>query len=167
MPNYNNPNLNLQQPQMNMMSGLMGPSQIPSPYGNNNMLLNNTPYDNYMGNRRIDSQELLSHQFLKCRPVSSKDEARACQIDLDGSLWVFTDLGNGKIYTKQINNDGTATFKTYTFTEDENPYSSTEYVTKEEFNRVVSALMAAMQSKGSQEPVPATADSKSSTAMNF
>lgn len=149
MPNYNNPNLNLQQPQMNMMNGLVGQPQMQSPYGNNNMLLSNTPYNNYMGNGRIDTQDLLSHQFLKCRPVSSKDEARAYQIDLDGSLWVFTDLGNGKIYTKQVNNDGTATFKTYAFTEDENPYTSTEYVTKEEFNKVVHSLMAAIQPAGS------------------
>ena len=74
MPNYTNPSFNLQQPQMNMM---MGQPQMQIPYGNNNMLLSNTPYDNYMGNRRMDSQDLLSHQFLKCRPVSSKDEARA------------------------------------------------------------------------------------------
>lgn len=171
MPNYNNPNLNLQQPQMNMMNGMMGQPQVQFPYGNNNMLLNNTPYDNYMGNRRIDSQDLLSHQFLKCRPVSSKDEARAYQIDLDGSLWVFTDLGNGKIYTKQVNNDGTATFKTYVFTEDENPYNSTEYVTKEEFNKVIQTLMAAMQPVSSQESVPvsnnAVNGNKATTTMNF
>jgi hypothetical protein len=36
------------------------------------------------------------------------------QIDLDGSLWVFPNVANGKIYTKQINNDGTASFKIYT-----------------------------------------------------
>lgn len=129
MPNYTNPNLNLQATQ-GMMNGILAQQQIQSPYGSNNMLLNNTPYDNYMGNRRLDPQDLLPHQFLKCRPVSSKDEARACQIDLDGSLWVFTDLGNGKIYTKQINNDGTAAFKTYAEVEDEIPYNSTEYVTK-------------------------------------
>jgi hypothetical protein len=58
------------------------------------MLLNNTPYENYMGRMNNNSQNLLSNQFLKCRPVSSKEEARAFQIDLDGSLWVFTDLGN-------------------------------------------------------------------------
>jgi len=134
------------------------PPQVPIqfPYGNNNMLLNNTPYDNYMG-RVSGSQNLLANQFLKCRPVSSKDEARAYQIDLDGSLWVFTDVGNGKIYTKQVNNDGTATFKTYVFTEDENPYNSNEYVTKEEFNKVIQTLMAAMQPTGQQEPAPAPA----------
>jgi hypothetical protein len=146
MANYNNPNY-LQQPQL--MNGMMGQPQVQFPYGSNNMLLSNTPYNNYMGNKPIDSQDLLSNQFLKCRPVSSKDEARAFQIDLDGSLWVFTDLGNGKIYTKQVNNDGTATFKTYAFTKDENPYASTEYVTKEEFNKVIQALMATMQPKSS------------------
>lgn len=171
MQNYTNPNLNLQQPQMNMMNGLMGQPQIQPPYGSNNMLLSNSPYNNYMGNRRIDSQDLLSNQFLRCRPVSSKEEARAYQIDLDGSLWVFTDLGNGKIYTKQVNNDGTATFKTYAFTEDENPYNSnTEYVTKEEFNRTIQTLIAAMQPTSSQEPVP-TANNENNNSkaatMNF
>ena len=69
----------------------------------------------------------------------------AYQIDLDGSLWVFTDVGNGKIYTKQVNNDGTAAFKTYIFTEEEGPYNSNDYVTKSEFNKVVQTLMAAIQ----------------------
>jgi hypothetical protein len=38
--------------------------------------------------------------YIKGRPVVSIDEARASQIDLDGSLYVFPDLGNKKIYTK-------------------------------------------------------------------
>lgn len=160
MANYNNPNY-LQQPQL--MNGMSGQSQLQFPYGSNNMLLSNTPYNNYMGNRPIDSQDLLSNQFLKCRPVSSKDEARAFQIDLDGSLWVFTDLGNGKIYTKQVNNDGTAAFKTYVFTEDQNPFSSTEYVTREEFNKALQSLMAAMQTTSSTEQVPL----QQKTVMNF
>lgn len=142
MLNYDNSNINL--PSQNMI-GQQQQAPIQFPYGNNNMSFNNgaSPYNNYMG--RINNfQNVLPNQYLKCRPVSSKDEARAYQIDLDGSLWVFTDVGNGKIYTKQINNDGTAAFKTYVFTEDENPYNSTEYVTKEEFNKVVQALMAAI-----------------------
>ena len=161
MPNYNNPNFNLQQPQMNnnMMNGMAGQPQIYNPYGNNNMLLNNSLYDNYLGNRRIDPQDLLSHQFLKCRPVSSKEEARAYQIDLDGSLWVFTDIGNGKIYTKQVNNDGTATFKTYAFVEDENSYGSNEFVTKEEFNKVIQTLMSGIQSMKN--------NNDKTSAMNF
>ena len=85
MANYN-PNLGglQQQTPANFMSQQ---TPVQFPYGNNNMLLSNTPYDNYMG-RMNGSQNLLSNQFLKCRPVSSKDEARAYQIDLDGSLWV-------------------------------------------------------------------------------
>lgn len=118
MANYNS---NFSMPNM---------QNLQFPYGNNNMLLSNSPYDNYMG-RTNGSQNMLSNQFLKCRPVSSKDEAKAYQIDLDGSLWVFTDVGNEKVYTKQVNNDGTATFKTYALVEDEDPYKSNEYVTKE------------------------------------
>ena len=134
MATYNNPNTGAQMPLWQQQQ----PVQFP--YGSNNMLLSNTPYDNYnMGNRiNANTQSLSQNQFLKCRPVSSKDEARAYQIDLDGSLWVFTDLGNNKIYTKQVNNDGTATFKTYAFTQDENPYnSSNDYITRDEFNKVV------------------------------
>lgn len=128
------------------------PTNIPKgtvkfPYGNNS-LLTNSPYDNYMGRT---NQSNIYNQFLRCRPVSSKQEAWACQIDLDGSLWVFTDVGNDKIYTKQINPDGTATFRTYIFKEDENPYSSSSnYVTKEEFNKVVQTLAAAIQSSNTQ-----------------
>lgn len=84
-----------------------GDPQTPIQYPYNNLMVN-TPYDNYM-NR---------NQFLKCRPVSSKEEAMAFQIDLDGSLWVFPNVANGKIYTKQINNDGTASFGTYIYTEE-------------------------------------------------
>jgi len=73
----------------------------------------------------------------------------ASQIDLDGSLWIFTDISNGKIYTKQINNDGTASFNTYAYVKEENPYknlNSSNFVTKDEFNRVVQNLMAAIGS---------------------
>lgn len=123
---------------------LTGTPSVSNPYGN----VTFTPfsYDNYMGKNINYSQNPV--QFLKCRPVSSKEEAMASQIDLDGSLWVFTDVGNGKIYTKQINNDGTATFKAYEQTTDENTYS-TEYVTKDEFNKVVQSLITAIQASSS------------------
>ena len=142
MANYNNPNLGglQQQTPVNFMSQQ---TPVHFPYGNNNMLLSNTPYDNYMG-RLNGSQNLLSNQFLKCRPVASKEEASAYQIDLDGSLWVFTDVGNEKIYTKQVNNDGTASFKTYVLTKDQKPHDQSEYVTKEEFNKVIQSLISSL-----------------------
>ena len=113
-----------------------------------NNLITNTPYDNYIGN--INQQNVIN-QFLKCRPVASRQEARAFQIDLDGSLWVFTDIGNDKIYTKQISNDGTAVFKTYALSQDENEYDSSIYVTKEEFNKVIQALVATINPKNNEQ----------------
>ena len=58
-------------------------------------------------------------QYIKGRPVSSFDEAKAIAIDWDGSIFVFTDVANKKIYTKQIMLDGTAELKTYVLAEPE------------------------------------------------
>lgn len=77
--------------------------------------------------------------FIKGRPVVSIEEARAAQIDLDGSLHVFTDLGNKKIYTKQINPDGTASLNVYTL-EDNHNTAAPVYVTKDELNAVLSKI---------------------------
>lgn len=55
----------------------------------------------------------MTKNMVKCRAVTSIDEAKAAMIDLDGSMTIFTDLGNKRIYTKQINLDGTATLNTY------------------------------------------------------
>lgn len=126
----------------NIMQGYNRQQGAPIQYPYSNNFIMNSPYDNMiMGTRNQN----FNNQFLKCRPVASREQARAAQIDLDGSLWVFTDIGNQKIYTKQINNDGTATFKTYALTANENPYISSEYVTKEEFNKVIQKLAAAIQ----------------------
>ena len=122
--------------------------------------LNNPMYGNNYGMNQFQSAQQQqsqvnnsSNQYLKCRPVSSREEAKAAQIDLDGSLWVFTDVGNERIYTKQINPNGTASFVTYQRVEDETPQylASNEYVTKEEFNKVIQALMTAMQPTNSTE----------------
>lgn len=89
-------------------------------YGNNmpqnpyfNQFMNPQMPNNFNALRQSNDKNFQQNQFLKCRPVSSKEEAMACQIDLDGSLWVFADIGNGKMYTKQINTDGTAIFKSF------------------------------------------------------
>lgn len=103
----------------------------------------------------------MSNQFLKGRPVSSFEEARAAQIDFDGSLHIFTDIGNKKIYTKQINLDGTATLQTYQLMENEGetPIQPQEYVTKEEFNQALSQIQAALVAK--------VEDNKSKSLNNF
>ena len=123
-----------------------------TPFGvNNNMGLNNN-FGNYM-NRNFNTNSLQntypqqSNQFLRCRPVSSIEEAIATQIDLDGSLWVFTDLGNQRIYTKKICNDGTSEFNVYTYTEkpQQSSFNNSEYITRNEFNQVIKELMANLQ----------------------
>lgn len=76
---------------------------------------------------------------LKGRPVSSLEEARAAGIDFDGSIFYFPDYANKKIYTKQINLDGTSSFLMYELKE--LPVEKTpDYVTREEFEAVIRQL---------------------------
>ena len=89
--------------------------------------------------------------YIKGRPVASFDEARAAQIDFDGSLHVFTDIGNKKIYTKQINLDGTATLNTYTLVEEDVASNAPEYVTKSEFNQALIQIEAMINNKESEK----------------
>ena len=84
---------------------------------------------------------------LKGRLVSSLEEARATSIDFDGSVFYFPDLANKRIYTKQINIDGTASLYVYELRETpiENETSSfipsvEKFVTREEFERVLAEL---------------------------
>ena len=159
MANFN-PSMGNVQPVGNSQAGM----NYQFPYGNQPQ---NSSLYNYFNNGLNNSMNLQNnnqYQFLKYIPLSSKEEARASQIDFDGSLWVFTDVGNEKIYTKQIMNDGTATFKTYAFVKDENPYSSTEFVTKDEFNKVIQSLLAAIPNL--QQDVSSQAKEQK-TQLNF
>lgn len=76
---------------------------------------------------------------LKGRPVSSIDEARASSIDFDGSVFYFPDLANKRIYTKQINLDGTATLLMYELRQMPVP-ETTGFVTREEFDNAMTQL---------------------------
>lgn len=83
------------------------------------------------------------------RPVSSIEEVRACPIDFDGSVFYFADVANRRIYTKQINLDGTVSINLYEqkelTTTDQPAISSTDYVTKEEFEKVVESIKIAYE----------------------
>lgn len=109
----------MQQPMMPMMA----PQPRPQPY----MVDQNYP-------------------VIKGRPVSSFEEARASMIDFDGSVFYFPDLANQKIYTKQINLDGTPSIKIYELaampTQPTSVAAETaDLVTKEEFNKTVEGLL--------------------------
>ena len=87
-------------------------------------------------------------QGLKGRPVSSLEEVRATGIDFDGSVFYFPDLANRRIYTKQINLDGTASLNMYELKATPPPTAQPEatpsdasYVSKEEFEKTVTILV--------------------------
>ena len=98
---------------------------------------------------------------LKGRLVSSLEEARATSIDFDGSVFYFPDLANKRIYTKQINMDGTATLCMYELKElpiekDNSSFvpSIEKFVTREEFERVLQQLQLLQKPTEPAAPAP-------------
>ena len=96
---------------------------------------------------RAYQQAPLQPMGLKGRLVSSFEEARASSIDFDGSVFYFPDLANRRIYTKQINIDGTASLYVYELRE--MPVQRAEsvlvpsvekFVTRDEFEQVLEQL---------------------------
>lgn len=100
-----------------------------------------------------NNQQIGAMQVLKGRPVSSYDEAKASMIDLDGSLFVFTDIANNCIYTKQILLDGSAELKTYVLQKQkQNGETNEGYVLKKDFDTIVRELRK--QIEGLKEVLP-------------
>lgn len=102
-------------------------------------------------------QYLMQQNLIKGRPVVSIDEARAAQIDLDGSLYVFPDIGNKKIYTKQINLDGTATFNVFELAPQAvlSAEESKDYVTKTQLDVILAEFKESLTP--AKNPKPAAA----------
>lgn len=126
------------------------------------------PYNNTGYGMQYGNQYPQQPQFLKCRPVTSIEEARAAQIDLDGSLWVFTDISHGKIYTKQIRNDGSSSFGIYNYTEEEPiVYNDTNnFVTKAELNKVIEYINLKLSQQTTANP-PAETKHQQSNLLKF
>ena len=98
---------------------------------------------------------------LKGRLVSSLEEARATSIDFDGSVFYFPDLANKRIYTKQINIDGTASLYVYELREipvekDVGSFvpSVEKFVTREEFEQVLEKLNLLQKPTEPAAPAP-------------
>lgn len=103
---------------------------------------------------------------LKGRPVSSIEEARVSAIDFDGSVFYFPDLANKRIYTKQINLDGTALLNMYELKEIpiEQPMTQQNFITREEFENAISQLQ---QQLVQQQAPSVMASPKESVNLNF
>lgn len=109
-------------------------------------------YPNNAGLRQTIAPQVPMAQpiaALKGHPVSSLEEARAMSIDFDGSVFFFPDLANKKIYTKQINADGTATLNMYGLEDlpQETP-TGANYVTHEELEKAVEGLRQSLLRTG-------------------
>lgn len=89
-----------------------------NPYGTMGM------YSGYQS--QYQQQYQPRQRLLKCYPVTSIDEARAAMVDVDGSVTVFTDLANGKIYTKAVDLNGMAILQTYELVTNVQPQATAE-----------------------------------------
>lgn len=107
--------------------------------------------------------------LLKGRMVSSIEEARASLIDFDGSIFYFPDLANKRIYTKQINIDGTATLNMYELRpiqiQQETQGAAADYVTREEFQQAMDQLKASLEQQ--QKTTASEPQQASSGLLNF
>ena len=115
---------------------------------------NNTGY--YQPQRQQTTQPLMQQAQpfvgLKGRPVSSLEEARAAAIDFDGSVFFFPDLANKRIYTKQINLDGTASMNMYEYKEvPTEAFNSSNFVTRQEFDETLNDIKGALNMIVSQQ----------------
>ena len=111
-------------------------------------------YGYYPQQNQIQQQQQSQFLYLKGRPVSSIDEARAMGIDFDGSVFYFPDLANKRIYTKQINQDGTATLNMYEL-KSEPVINKMSFVTKEEFDETIKNLRETLMTQAKPETPPA------------
>jgi hypothetical protein len=77
------------------------------------------------------------------------DEVRGTTIDFDGSIFFFPDLANKRIYTKQINMDGTATLNVYelnnTSLNQTAITNGANFITREEYETTISQIRGALE----------------------
>lgn len=98
-------------------------------------------YNNYYPQTTQQQQTQYRPAYLKGRPVASIEEARATSIDFDGSIFFFPDLANKKIYTKQINMDGTLSLNMYELKElPIEGINEGSYITRDEFENAINDL---------------------------
>lgn len=127
-------------------------------------------YENFYNQPRMNNnypyQNNMISAGLKGRPVSSIDEARAMQIDFDGSLFIFPDIANKRIYTKQINMDGIAVLNMYEL----KPIpanNSGDYITREEFESAVALLRESLDKRDEPKAAPPQEQPTQAPKQNF
>ena len=119
-------------------------------------------YNNYYPNAYSMQQQQtrLNQPLLKGRPVSSIDEVKAASVDFDGSIFYFPDLANNRIYSKQINLDGTSTILMYELKEIPKDIPTSQFITREEFESVINQLKGSLPTSPEEAQKPAAANIK-------
>jgi len=115
--------------------------------------MNNNNYPNYFQQSRPQMSINQPMYGLKGRPVTSVDEVRATSIDFDGSVFFFPDLANKRIYTKQINMDGTAILNMYELKEIPISQSNVpvgDFITRQEFEEALNMIKNSLLQQQSQ-----------------
>lgn len=134
---------------------------------------NQSYYQPQRANTIIPSSQQQQPAFigLKGRPVSSLEEARAAAIDFDGSVFFFPDLANKRIYTKQINLDGTASMNMYEYKEvPTEAFNSSNFVTRQEFDETLNDIKDALNmiaQQTQQQKQQSKAEEQSKPQINF
>ena len=108
--------------------------------------------------------EMPQQNLLKGRFVSSIDEVRAAQVDFDGSIFIFPDMANKKIYTKQIDLNGNVKLEEYDWVPIEKTAAVGDFVTKQEFEETMAKVKEAI-SQATQPQV--TKQPQSKEGFNF
>ena len=96
--------------------------------------------------------EVPQQNLLKGRFVSSVDEVRAAQVDFDGSIFVFPDIANKKIYTKQIDLNGNVKLEEYDWVPIEKTAAVGDFVTKQEFEETMAKVKEAISQATQPQP---------------
>ena len=108
--------------------------------------------------------EMPQQNLLKGRFVSSVDEVRAAQVDFDGSIFIFPDMANKKIYTKQIDLNGNVKLEEYDWVPIEKTAAVGDFITKQEFEETMAKVKEAI-SQATQPQV--TKQPQSKEGFNF
>lgn len=115
--------------------------------------MNNNNYPNYYQQSRPQMSMNQPLYGLKGRPVTSLEEVRATSVDFDGSVFFFPDLANKRIYTKQINMDGTAILNMYELKEIPMSQSNVpigDFITRQEFEEALNMIKNSLLQQQSQ-----------------
>ena len=97
-------------------------------------------YNSYRPVQQYPQWNPVVANVAQVRPVSSIEEVKASPIDFDGTVFYFTDMANHRIYTKQINLDGTPTINIYELKTEPDQPADIPFITKQEFEATIIEL---------------------------